>query len=163
MSDTKYNVLFLCTGNSARSVISEALLNRWGSDKFQAYSAGRQPKGEVHPKTIKILEKNNYSTDNFSSKSWDEFTKPDAPEIDFVITVCSNAANETCPVFLGSPFNAHWDIDDPAREFESEQEQDKEFQKVFIELEHRIQALTNLPKEKLNKVSLQTYLEETSD
>ena len=163
MAEKKYNVLFLCTGNSARSVMSEALLSRWGNNKFNAYSAGSQPKGEVHPKTIETLKKNNFITDHFRSKSWDEFTGPDAPMIDFVITVCSNAANETCPVFPGSPFTAHWNLDDPAREFESEKEQDREFLNIFMELDRRIQTLTNLPDEKLDKMSLQEHLQKTSD
>ena len=163
MSNKKYNVLFLCTGNSARSVMSEALLTRWGSNKFNAYSAGSQPKGEVHPKTIEILKKNNFITDGFRSKSWDEFAGDDAPEIDFVITVCSNAANETCPIFPGNPFTAHWNLDDPAREFKSEDEQDREFLKIFMEIDHRIQILTNLPDEKLDKMTLQEHFKKTSD
>ena len=163
MSEKKYNVLFLCTGNSARSVMSEALLSRWGNNKFNAYSAGSQPKGEVHPKTIETLKKNNFITDHFRSKSWDEFTGADAVSIDFVITVCSNAANESCPVFSGSPFSAHWNIDDPAREFDSDEEQNREFQKIFMELDHRIQILTNLSNESLDKMTLQEHLKNTSD
>jgi arsenate reductase (thioredoxin) len=163
MSDNKFNVLFLCTGNSARSVLSEALLNRWGKEKFIAYSAGSNPKGDVHPKTIDILKKNNFETDSFRSKSWDEFTNPDAPHIDFVITVCSNAANEACPVFPGNPVSAHWNIADPAREFEKEEDQDREFIRVFMELEQRIQLLTNLPQDKLDKMAIHEHLHKTSD
>ena len=163
MSEKKYNVLFLCTGNSARSIMSEALLSRWGKDKFNALSAGSQPKGKVHPKTIEILKKNNFLTDNYTSKSWDDFSGPDAPEIDFVITVCSNAANETCPVFPGNPFTIHWNLDDPAREFESEEEQNHAFLKVFMEIDRRIQFLTMLPEEKLDKMSLNEHFQKTSD
>lgn len=162
-ADHQFNVLFLCTGNSVRSVLSEALLNRWGKGKFKAYSAGSKPKGKVHPKTIEILNKNNFITENFRSKSWDEFTGDDAPEIDFIITVCSNAANETCPVIPGSPASAHWNIDDPAREFDTEEQQDREFLKVFMELDQRIQILTNLPYEKLDKMALHEHLQKTSD
>lgn len=163
MSESKYSVLFLCTGNSARSIISEAVLRRWGKRKFNAYSAGSQPTGKVHPKTIDILKKNNFNTDNFRSKSWDEFSGPNAPEIDFVITVCSNAANESCPVFPGHPFTAHWNLDDPAREFEYEEEQTSAFLKTFMEIEQRIQTLTNLAEEKFNTQSLREHLQNTSD
>jgi protein-tyrosine-phosphatase len=159
----QFNVLFLCTGNSARSVLSEALLNRWGKGKFKAFSAGSKPKGQVHPKTIEILNKNNFDTEGYRSKSWDEFTSDDAPIIDFIITVCSNAANETCPIIPGNPATAHWDIADPAREFNTEEQQDKEFLKVFLELEQRIQLLTNLPSEKLDKLALHEHLQKSSD
>ena len=163
MSDTLFNVLFLCTGNSARSIIAEALLGRWGANKFNAYSAGSHPKGEVHPKTLQILEKNNFITDKLSSKSWDRFTKADSPEMDFVFTVCSNAANETCPVFPGQYLSAHWDIADPAREFDSEEKQEREFLRVFLELEQRIKILTNLPFDKLDKLTLQEKIKDMSD
>ncbi len=161
--DHQFNVLFLCTGNSARSVLSEALLTRWGEGRFNAFSAGSKPKGEVHPKTIEILNKNNFNTDGYRSKSWDEFTGNNAPEIDFIITVCSNAANETCPIIPGNPASAHWDIADPAREFDSEEEQDKEFLKVFMELDRRIQLLTNIPTEKLDKMALHEHIHKISD
>lgn len=161
--DHKFNVLFLCTGNSARSVMAEALLNRWGSGKFKAYSAGSKPKGEIHPKTIEILNKNNFKTEDYRSKSWDEFTGADAPEINFIITVCSNAANETCPIIPGNPASAHWHIADPAREFDSEEEQDKEFLKAFMELDQRIQLLIDLPSEKLDKIALHEHIHKISD
>ncbi len=159
----QFNVLFLCTGNSARSILSEALLNRWGKGKFKAYSAGSKPKGEVHPKTLEILRKNSFNTDGFRSKSWDEFTGDDAPEMDFIITVCSNAANETCPIIPGNPASAHWDIADPAREFDNEEEQDKEFLKAFMELDQRIQLLIDLPSEKLDKIALHEHIHKISD
>ena len=114
MSDYKYNVLFLCTGNSARSIMAEALLSRWGSGHFNAYSAGSNPKGEVHPLTLQTLEKSNFMTEGYRSKSWEEFTRDDSPDIDFITTVCSNAAREICPVMPGKPVSAHWDIEDPA-------------------------------------------------
>ena len=163
MLKNKLNILFLCTGNSARSIMAEALLKRWGNEKFIAFSAGSKPKGEIHPKTIEMLEKNNLDIQNIRSKSWDEFTDYDAPEIDFVITVCSNAANETCPVFPGKPLSVHWDIDDPARECGSEEKQDNEFLRVFMELEQRIQKFTNLATEELDMMSLHEYLKKTSD
>ena len=163
MLKNKLNILFLCTGNSARSIMAEALLKRWGNEKFIAFSAGSKPKGEIHPKTIEMLEKNNLDIQNIRSKSWDEFTDYDAPEIDFVITVCSNAANETCPIFPGNPLSVHWDIDDPARECGSEEKQDSEFLRVFMELKQRIQKFTNLATEELDMMALHEYLKKTSD
>ena len=163
MLKNKLHILFLCTGNSARSIMAEALLKRWGSEKFIAFSAGSKPKGEIHPKTIGILGNNNLDIQNFRSKSWDEFTDYDAPEIDFVITVCSNAANETCPIFPGNPLSVHWNIDDPARECDSEEKQDSEFLRVFMELEQRIQKFTNLATDDLDMMALHDFLKKTSD
>lgn len=163
MADKIFNVLFLCTGNSARSIMAEALLARWGRDHFKAFSAGSQPKGKVHPLTLETLEKNNFKTDGFRSKSWDEFCEQGPIEIDFIITVCSNAANETCPVIPGEPLTAHWDIDDPAREFESEKEQRRAFDKAFLEIDRRIQLFTQLPIEKLDKMALHEHLQKSSD
>ena len=114
MSDGTYNVLFLCTGNSARSVLAECLLNRIGEGKFRAYSAGSQPKGKVHPMALELLGSLGYDTQNLRSKSWDEFGKAGAPDLDFVFTVCGNAADEVCPVWIGEPLSAHWGIEDPA-------------------------------------------------
>ena len=158
-----YNVLFLCTGNSARSIMAEALLSRRGSPTFRAFSAGSKPKGQVHPMSLDTLGRNNFRTDHFRSKSWNEFTSPDSPKLDFIITVCSNAANETCPVIPGKPLNAHWDIDDPARSFNSDDEQQRAFETVFIELDRRIQLLVELPIDKMDKVVLQEHLREMSD
>jgi protein-tyrosine-phosphatase len=163
VAQNKLNVLFLCTGNSARSIMAEALLKRWGSDKFNAFSAGSKPKGEIHPKTIEILEKNDFSIEGLRSKSWEEFTGLDAPRIDFVITVCSNAANETCPIFPGEPVSSHWNIDDPARELDSAEKQDREFLKAFMTLEQRIQKFTNPAAKKLDKATLTEELKEMSD
>src|SRR5512139_1069207 len=111
MTDTIYNVLFLCTGNSARSILGEALLNRLGEGRFRAYSAGSQPKGEVHPMALSVLNGMGYDTSGMRSKSWDEFSKPGAPEFDFIFTVCDNAAGETCPVWIGHPMTVHWGIE----------------------------------------------------
>lgn len=114
MADKVYNVLFLCTGNSARSILGEALMNKMGEGRFAAYSAGSQPKGDVHPMAIEVLGDFGYPTEGLHSKSWDEFTKPGAPEFDFIFTVCDNAAGESCPVFPGKPITAHWGVEDPA-------------------------------------------------
>lgn len=112
--DTPYNVLFLCTGNSARSIMAEAILGRFGAGKFKAYSAGSQPKGEIHPRVLHMLKNFNYKSENYRSKSWEEFSGPGAPEFDFVFTVCDNAAREVCPVWPGQPMSAHWGVPDPA-------------------------------------------------
>jgi arsenate reductase len=162
MSNKKKNVLFLCTGNSARSIMAEALLAQLGHEKFNAFSAGSKPKGEIHPKSIETLNKNNLNTAGFRSKSWDEFTLPDTPEIDIVITVCSNAANESCPVFPGNPLSTHWDLDDPAREFNSEEEQDREFLKIFKKLQELIQKITKLDIENSERDVLNEDLNEIS-
>ncbi len=159
----QYNVLFLCTGNSARSVMAEALLKRWGKNKFNSYSAGSQPKGKVHPKTLETLKKNDFDTLGFESKSWDKFSEIDSPDMDIVITVCSNAANEICPIFPGKPLSLHWNIDDPAREFSSEKDQEDEFAKIFIEIEQRIKSFINIPIEKMEKNIFEDKLNEMSD
>ena len=155
-----YNVLFLCTGNSARSIIAEAVLQRWGLGKFHAYSAGSMPKGRVNPRAIEILELNNYATDQLRSKSWEEFSVPDAPKMDFVITVCDRAAQEVCPVWPGQPMTAHWGIADPDRPDLPEEEQRKLFKKAYMELDHRIKLFTSLPMDKLDSMALQRRLTE---
>jgi len=114
MADRPYNVLFLCTGNSARSIMAEALLNHWGQGRFHGYSAGSQPRGQVHPLAIETLRENRLPVDNLRSKSWDEFSTPDAPEMDFVFTICDQAAEEVCPIWPGHPMTAHWGTPDPA-------------------------------------------------
>ena len=159
MSHEKFNVLFLCTGNSARSVIAEAVLGRQGRDKFNAYSAGSEPKGEIHPLTHWVLQANNYSTDDFSSKSLDQFLVAGAPGMDFVFTVCDHAA-EQCPVFPGQPMTAHWGLPDPAAVEGIEIEQKTAFQQAFMALDRRISIFVNLPFESLDKLKLQSQLDE---
>ena len=144
MSDRALNVLFLCTGNSARSILAEALLNHWGGGRFRAFSAGSFPKGQVHPLAIELLQSTNLPTEGLRSKSWDEFAAPDAPPIDFVITVCDNAAGEACPVWPGRPMTAHWGIDDPAA-VEDDAAKGAAFRKALAELEARIKLFINIP------------------
>lgn len=160
MTKPVYNVLFLCTGNSARSIMAEALLGRWGKGKFNAYSAGSIPRGRVHPTALKILERYNFNTDAFRSKSWEEFSGPDAPQLDFVFTVCDRAAQETCPVWPGQPMTAHWGIADPDREYASEEEESRGFLRSYLELEARIKIFTSLPVDGLDRLSLQKRLDE---
>ena len=144
MPDPPHNVLFLCTGNSARSILAEALLNHWGNGRFRAFSAGSFPKGTVHPLAIELLQWTKLPTEGLRSKSWDEFTGPGAPPIDFVITVCDNAAGEACPVWPGKPMTAHWGITDPAA-VEGAAEKGAAFRKAFAELESRIKLFVNIP------------------
>jgi arsenate reductase (thioredoxin) len=160
MSDKKLNVLFLCTGNSARSIMAEALLQRWGLGRFESYSAGSIPRGQVNPLAIELLEKNNFKTDLFRSKSWDEFAKDGAPKLDFVFTVCDRAANEVCPIWPGQPMSAHWGIEDPDQPELSIDEQRQLFLKAFRELDHRLKIFTSLPLDKLDTLSLQKKLNE---
>lgn len=160
MSHEPYNVLFLCTGNSARSIMAEALLGRWGKGKFNAYSAGSFPKGRVHPTALKILKRYNFKIDEFRSKSREEFTGPDAPRLDFVFTVCDRAAQEACPIWPGQPMTAHWGIADPDREYDSEEEEMRGFMKAWMELDCRIKIFTSLPISGLDKLSLQNRLDE---
>jgi len=136
-----YNVLFLCTGNSARSIMAEALLNYWGQGRFRAFSAGSLPKGEVHPLAIETLKRNRLPTDHLRSKSWNEFSGADAPEMQFVITVCDNAAAEVCPVWPGHPATDHWSIEDPAAATGNQDLRIRAFAQAFRELESRIEAL----------------------
>lgn len=163
LNDSQFNVLFLCTGNSARSIMAEALLNRLGKGKINAHSAGSKPKDKPHPMTIEILETNNFYPESFHSKNWNEFSESDAPEMDVVITVCSNAANESCPIFPGNPISLHWDINDPAREFDSVEEQTREFQAVFNELEQRIHKFTETLAIKMNEPVSHEHLKKLSD
>jgi protein-tyrosine-phosphatase len=155
-----FNVLFLCTGNSARSILAESILNREGKGKFVAFSAGSQPKGEVHPFALDLLKKMNYPTDKLRSKSWEEFAQPGAPELDFVFTVCDNAANEVCPVWPGQPMTAHWGIPDPAAAEGSEAVRRLAFADAFRQLNNRISIFTSLPITSLDKLSLQKRLDE---
>ncbi len=153
-----YNVLFLCTGNSARSIIAEAILNKIGFGRFRAYSAGSQPKGQVNPNTLHLLKNLGYDTSAFRSKSWGEFAKPGAPRLDFVFTVCDNAAGETCPLWPGQPMTAHWGIPDPAEAQGTEAEIALAFKDAYRMLQRRIEVFTALPIEKLGKLSLQEKL-----
>lgn len=160
MSDKVYNVLFLCTGNSARSIIAEAIMNRVGQGRFRAYSAGSQPKGEVHPKALSLLKHLNHSTDFARSKDWSEFADPSSPEMDFVFTVCDNAASEACPVWPGQPMSAHWGIPDPAAVEGSDAEIALAFDDAYRMMNSRISIFTALPLSGLDKLSLQTRLDE---
>ena len=160
MEQKKYNVLFLCTGNSARSIMAEALLNRWGIGKFNAYSAGSMPRGKLHPLTIKTLRMNNFNPDYYRSKSWYEFADADAPPMDFVFTVCDRAAKEMCPVWPGQPMSAHWGIADPDQDDEDGEDLWRRFQAAYWELDNRIKIFTSLPIEGLDRLSLQKKLDE---
>lgn len=146
-----YNVLFLCTGNSARSIIGEALMNKLGEGRFCAYSAGSFPKGKVHPMALKLLEELHYSTDDLRSKSWDEFTQPGAPTMDFIFTVCDNAAEEQCPIWPGHPITAHWGIEDPAAADVGRQQQ--AFNNALTFLRTRIMLFLSLPLESIDDIA----------
>ena len=158
MTERPFNVLFLCTGNSARSIMAEAILNKLGAGKFCAYSAGSQPKGAVHPETLRLLRDLGYDTSGFRSKSWSEFAKPGAPPLDFVFTVCDNAAGETCPVWPGQPMTAHWGIPDPAEAQGSAAEIGLAFKDAYRMLFQRIGIFTALPIRGLDQLSLQSKL-----
>lgn len=159
-ADPIHNVLFLCTGNSARSILAEALLNRYGQSRFQAYSAGSFPTGRVNPLALEILKRQNFSTDGLRSKSWDEFATPDSPPLDFVFTVCDNAANEICPIWPSQPMTAHWGIPDPAAVEGPEVERIQAFRDAFRVLENRIKIFTSLPLRSLDKIKLQQQLDD---
>jgi arsenate reductase (thioredoxin) len=158
MSERIYNVLFLCTGNTARSVLAESILRKDGRRHFRAFSAGSQPKGVVNPLTVKVLRSLDYPTDDLRSKSWQEFARPDAPMMDFVFTVCDNAAGEACPVWRGQPMTAHWGIEDPAAVSGTEIEKDAAFVAAFRYLKNRIAAFTSLPLASIDRLSLGTRL-----
>ncbi|CDZ32816.1 arsenate reductase ArsC [Neorhizobium galegae] len=160
MSDRTYNVLFLCTGNSARSIIAEAILNRVGQGRFKAYSAGSQPKGEVHPYALQLLKTLNHDTSFARSKNWEEFAAPGAPQMDFVFTVCDNAANEACPVWPGQPMTAHWGVPDPAVAEGTEAEKHFAFDDTYRMLNNRLSIFTSLPMASLDKLALQKRLDE---
>lgn len=154
MSNHIMNVLFLCTGNSARSIMAEAILNSLGANRFRAYSAGSHPAGSVNPIAINLLKKNHFGTDNLRSKSWDEFGAPGAPVMDFVLTVCDNAAGEVCPVWPGQPISAHWGVEDPVSVEGTSEEKEKAFSNVFLILNRRISLFTSLPMATLDRISL---------
>jgi arsenate reductase len=154
MSRRVYNVLFLCTGNSARSIIAEALINHLGRGRFKGWSAGSFPRGQVHPLALELIEKAGLSTRGLYSKSWDEFARPGSPEMDFVFTVCDQAAGEVCPVWPGNPVTAHWGVPDPAAVEGSEGEKRRAFRDAFQRLETRIKLFVALPIEKLDRMAL---------
>jgi arsenate reductase len=160
MTGRHFNVLFLCTGNSARSVIAEAILNELGAGKFHAYSAGSQPKGQVNPNTIALLDGLGYDTSGFRSKSWNEFAKPGSPPLDFVFTVCDNAAGEACPYWPGQPMTAHWGVPDPAAATGSPAEVAMAFKDAYRMLHQRIAVFAALPIKSLDTFSLQAKLKE---
>lgn len=159
MTDKVYNVLFLCTGNSARSILAEAILNRAGTGRFRAFSAGSIPKGEVHPGSLTLLKRLDYDTDFARSKSWDEFAGPDAPKMDFIFTVCGNAADEACPVWPGHPTSAHWGVPDPAAATGNEAEINLAFSEAYRMLSSRINAFVNLPISSIDDLTLKGRLD----
>ena len=160
MTEHAYNVLFLCTGNSARSILAECILNREGRGRFRAFSAGSPPKGQVHPFALELLNKMNHPTAGLRSKSWDEFATPDAPALDFVFTVCDNAASEVCPFWPGQPMTAHWGVPDPAAAEGSDAERHLAFADAYRMLSNRISIFTNLPMQSLDRLTLQKRLDE---
>lgn len=160
VSQDRYNVLFLCTANSARSIFAESIMNHVGGHRFRAYSAGSQPSGEVNPDAIRLLEKMKLPTKGLRSKDWDEFAAPDAPKMDFVFTVCDRAAGQTCPVWPGQPMTAHWGMEDPAQADGDDEHRLKAFRTVFFGLQSRIHLFINLPLKSLGRLSLQTELDQ---
>src|SRR3954447_22876864 len=158
MPELAYNVLFLCTGNSARSIIAEAILNRIGAGKFKAYSAGSQPKGRVNPHAVQLLKSLGYDTSAYRSKSWSVFAQPAAPKFDFIFTVCDDAAGEACPVWPGQPMTAHWGIPDPAAATGTDAEIAAAFNEAYRMLHRRIEAFAALPIAVLDSMTLQTKL-----
>lgn len=159
MSDKTFNILVLCTGNSARSIMAEALFNTLGKGRFKAYSAGSHPTGKVHPLAIEPVERLGYPTDGLRSKSWDEFAKPDAPQMDFIFTVCDKAAGEVCPVWPGQPITAHWGFEDPAAAVGTDEEKRRKFQEVFRYMTNRVQLFANLPLASLDKFAIKREMD----
>jgi protein-tyrosine-phosphatase len=155
MATQRFNVLFLCTGNSARSILAEAYLNSAGKGRFTAYSAGSRPAGEVNPLALELLRRNRIPVDGMRSKNWDEFASPGAPRMDFVFTVCDNAAGEACPLWPGQPVTAHWGVADPAAVEGSDEVKRKAFVRAFAELSNRINLFLNLPFDKIDRLALQ--------
>jgi protein-tyrosine-phosphatase len=160
MAEHPFNVLFLCTGNSARSIMAEAILNKLGAGKIRGYSAGSHPKGQVHPETLRLLQSLGYDTSDFRSKSWDEFTAPGAPDFDFVFTVCDDAAAETCPLWPGQPMTAHWSAPDPALATGTPAEVALAFKDTYRMLHQRIGIFTALPLRSLDQLTLRNKLKE---
>lgn len=162
MADKIYNALFICTGNSARSIMTEVIMNHLGRDRFKAYSAGSHPRGEVHPLTLEVLTSKCYDIGGLRSKSWTEFAAPDAPPMDFIITVCDCAAGEVCPAWPGQQITAHWSFADPAAVAGNQERQLKAFTNVQFEIANRIRLMLSLPIDKIDRMSLQTKLRELS-
>lgn len=160
MIPRSYNALILCTGNSARSILAEAILNRLGKGRIRAYSAGSDPKGQVHPLALAVLREHDYDVSEFRSKSWDEFAGAGAPALDFVFTVCDNAAAESCPIWPGQPISAHWGLPDPAAFQGSQADALAQFRRTYDELRSRIARFTDLPIDTLDRMSLQKRLDE---
>lgn len=160
MVNKPYNVLFICTGNSARSILSEAILNHLGDSRFKAYSAGSFPKGEVHPLTLEILQEQHFDVSTLRSKSWDEFSQPGAPEMDFIITVCDKAGGEVCPIWPGHPITVHWGYPDPAAAEGDHATRKAAFAKCFREISQRLRLFTSLPIDKIDRLSLHHHLVE---
>ncbi len=160
MAQPTYSVLFLCTGNSARSILAESLLNHWGRGKFRAYSAGSFPKGAVHPMALDLLRRLALPTEGLRSKSWDEFAQPGAPELDFIITVCDNAAGEVCPIWPGHPVTAHWGLPDPAAVEGTQAERLLAFRETVRALENRIKPFVELPIASLDHLKMQEHVRE---
>jgi arsenate reductase len=158
MNDSVYNVLFLCTGNSARSILAESILRRDGGGRFNAFSAGSHPKGVVNPFALKVLAAHGYPSGGYRSKSWDEFAEPGAPKMDFVFTVCDSAAGETCPIWPGQPMTAHWGIEDPAAVEGTDIDRERAFNQAFRYLRNRIFAFVALPLKSLDALSLKAKL-----
>lgn len=158
MPEKLLNVLFLCTGNTARSILAEAILRKVGRTKFQAFSAGSQPKGVVNPFALKVLAAHEYPTDGFRSKSWEEFSGPDAPRMDFVVTVCDSAAGEACPLWPGQPITAHWGIEDPAAVEGTDIDKERAFEQAFRYLSRRIEAFASLPVASLDALRLESEM-----
>ena len=158
MTDSLFNVLFLCTGNTARSILAEGILRKVGARSFRAFSAGSQPKGTVNPFALRVLGEHGCPTDGFRSKSWEEFSRPDAPRMDFIVTVCDSAAGEACPLWPGQPLTAHWGIEDPAAVVGSDIEKERAFEQAFRFLSRRIEAFAALPIASLDALRLATEL-----
>ena len=154
-----YNVLFLCTGNSARSILAEAILNKKGQPRFTAYSAGSHPSGKVRPEVLRQLESAHISTEGLRSKSWDEFAKPEVPKMDFVFTVCDNAANELCPIWPGQPLTAHWGVSDPAAVKGTPHQIERAFREAFTILDRRISLFLSLPLASINRLSIKKEID----
>jgi protein-tyrosine-phosphatase len=160
MTQPPYNILFLCTGNSARSILAEAIMNRAGRGRFKAWSAGSHPKGEVHPQALNLLQSLNYPIEGLRSKSWDEFEAPGAPHLDFIVTVCDNAAGEVCPIWPGKPVRSHWGIPDPAAVEGSPSEVSLAFAEAYRQMSNRIGLFLALPIAKLDGLSIKRRMDE---